>query len=188
MKGLKELTWIKLKVDLFDNRKIKHLRRLPGGNDIVLIWVMLLTMAGRCNAGGSIFLTEQIPYTTAMLADEMGFPQATVEMALNALQQLGMISYGDDNSLLISSWSEHQSVDRLEQIREQERLKKQRQREAKRALAAGTVPENVPGTNGGTCPGTVPQCPAIEEDKEKDTDIDKESVCNNARARARSFE
>ena len=53
-----EVKWVKLTTDMFDNRKIKHLRKLPDGNNIVLIWVMLLTMAGRCNAGGMIFLTE----------------------------------------------------------------------------------------------------------------------------------
>ena len=66
-----EIKWVKLTTDMFDNRKIKHLRRLPEGNNIVLLWVMLLTMAGRCNAGGMIFLTENIPYTSKMLADEL---------------------------------------------------------------------------------------------------------------------
>ena len=77
---------------MFDNRKIKHLRRLPEGNNIVLIWVMLLTMAGRCNAGGMIFLTENIPYTPKMLADELGFEENTVKLALDALEQLEMIT------------------------------------------------------------------------------------------------
>ena len=83
-----EVKWVKLTTDMFDNRKIKHLRRLPEGNNIVLIWVMLLTMAGRCNSGGMIFLTENIPYTPKMLADELDFEEATVTLALKALEQL----------------------------------------------------------------------------------------------------
>jgi hypothetical protein len=79
-----EVKWIKLTTDMFDNRKIKHLRKLPEGNSIVLIWVMLLTMAGRCNASGMIFLTENIPYTPKMLADELGFEENTVKLALEA--------------------------------------------------------------------------------------------------------
>ena len=55
---------------MFDNRKIRHLRKLPEGNSIVLIWVMLLAMAGKCNDHGKIYLTENIPYTPKMLADE----------------------------------------------------------------------------------------------------------------------
>lgn len=134
---MSDLKWIKLSLDMFDNPKIKHLRRLPSGNDIVMIWVMLLTMAGRCNAGGAIFLTEKISYTPAMLADEMDFPQATIESALNSLQSLGMISYGDDNSLKISNWSKYQNQDRMAEIREYNRIAQQRSRERKReALTA----------------------------------------------------
>lgn len=48
-----DVKWIKITTDMFSNRKIKHLRKLPEGNSIVLIWVMLLTMAGRCNSGGT---------------------------------------------------------------------------------------------------------------------------------------
>ena len=33
-----EVKWIKITTDMFDNRKIKHLRKLPDGNNIVLIW------------------------------------------------------------------------------------------------------------------------------------------------------
>ena len=83
-----DVKWIKITTDMFDNRKIKHLRRLPDGNNIVLIWVMLLTMAGRCNAGGMIFLTENIAYTPKMLADELGFEENTVRLALEALEHM----------------------------------------------------------------------------------------------------
>ena len=79
-----EVKWIKLTTDMFDNRKIRHLRKLPEGNNIVLIWVMLLTMAGKCNAGGMIFLTENIPYNSKLLAEEVDFEERVVELALKA--------------------------------------------------------------------------------------------------------
>ena len=42
-----EVKWIKLTTEMFDNRKIRNLRKLPEGNKIVLMWVMLLTMEGK---------------------------------------------------------------------------------------------------------------------------------------------
>lgn len=117
---------------MFDNRKIKHLRRLPDGNNIVLIWVMLLTMAGRCNAGGMIFLTENIPYTPKMLADELDFEENTVRLALDALERLGMV-VTSNGCFTIAGWSEHQNIEGMDKIREQNRIRKQRQR-AKAAL------------------------------------------------------
>lgn len=131
-----DVKWIKITTDMFDNRKIKHLRRLPEGNNIVLIWVMLLTMAGRCNANGMIFLTENIPYTTKMLADELDFEENTVQLALKALEQLGMITTNSD-FFYITGWAEHQNIEGMDKIREQNRIRKQRQREREKLL-----PEN----------------------------------------------
>ena len=109
--------WIKITTDMFDNRKIKHLRKLPEGNSIVLIWVMLLTMAGRCNANGMIYLTENIPYTTKMLADELGFEENLVKLALEALAQFEMI-VTDSNYLFVSGWQEYQNIEGMEKIRD----------------------------------------------------------------------
>ena len=128
-----DVKWIKLTTDMFDNRKIRHLRRLPEGNNIVLIWVMLLTMAGRCNSGGMVFLTENIPYTPKMLADELDFEENTVQLALNALEQLNMI-VTDSGYFAIAGWDEYQNIEGMDKIREQNRLRKQKQREKQKAL------------------------------------------------------
>ena len=125
-----EVKWIKITTDMFDNRKIKHLRRLPEGNSIVLLWVMLLTMAGRCNASGMIFLTENIPYTPKMLADELDFEENTVQLALQALEQLGMVVC-QENYFSIAGWQEYQNIEGMEKIREQNRKRKQRRRRKK---------------------------------------------------------
>ena len=113
-----DVKWIKITTDMFDNRKIKHLRRLPDGDSIVLIWVMLLTLAGRCNSGGMIFLTENIPYTPKMLADELDFEESTVQLALNALEQLGMIQTNDNGFIAVTGWEKHQNIEGMEKIRE----------------------------------------------------------------------
>ena len=120
MTSLADVKWIKLTTNMFDNRKIKHLRRLPEGNSIVLIWVMLLTMAGRCNANGMIFLTENIPYTPKMLADELDFEENTVKLALEALEQFNMI-VTDGKYFAIAGWEEYQNIEGMEKIREQNR-------------------------------------------------------------------
>lgn len=114
-----KVEWVKITTDMFDNRKIRYLRRLPEGNNIVLIWVMLLTLAGRCNAGGMIFLTEDIPYSPAMLADELGFKESTVTVALQALERMGMISATDDGAICLPGWEDHQNVAGLDKIRTQ---------------------------------------------------------------------
>ena len=132
-----DVKWIKLTTDMFDNQKIRHLRRLPEGNNIVLIWIMLLTMAGRCNAGGMIFLTENIPYTTKMLADELGFEENIVKLAIQALERLDMI-VADEDYFSISNWEKHQNTAGLDKIREQKRISQAKWR-AKKALVESHV-------------------------------------------------
>lgn len=154
--------WVKITTDMFDNRKIKHLRRLPDGNSIVLIWVMLLTMAGRCNAGGMIFLTENIPYTPKMLADELDFEENTVILALNALEQLQMV-VTDGECFRIAGWEEYQNVEGLDKIREQTRKRVAAYRERQKRVG-------LPAAGDGNVTGnvTVTQGNAIEEERETD--------------------
>jgi len=148
--------WIKINIDMFDHRKIKYIRRLPEGDSIVLIWVMLLTMAGRCNDGGRIWLTENIPYNAKSLANELGFEESTVMLALDALENLRMIDRTSD-CLTIPGWEEYQSVDRLSEIREYNRIAKQKSRAKQKAL------QDVNDTS-----RTSQRCHATDIDKERD--------------------
>ena len=159
-----EVKWVKLTTDMFDNRKIKHLRRLPEGNNIVLIWVMLLTMAGRCNSGGMIFLTENIPYTPKMLADELDFEENTVLLAIQALEQLDMI-VTDNGFFAIAGWEEYQNADKLAEIRAKDRERKRLKREQAKALL--DVSTDVHGNS--------TDVPHIEEEKEEEGDKEEES-------------
>jgi uncharacterized phage protein (TIGR02220 family)/predicted phage replisome organizer len=162
---LAEVKWIKLTTDMFDNRKIKHLRRLPEGNNIVLIWVMLLTMAGRCNSGGMIFLTENIPYTPKMLADELDFEENTVQLALNALEQLDMV-VTNKGHFTIAGWEEYQNIEGMDKIRESKRLAQARWRAKQKEL---------PDVDS-TVDSTRYLVDDAEEDKDKDIDKEKEYI------------
>ena len=162
-----EVKWVKLTTDMFDNRKVKHLRKLPDGNNIVLIWVMLLTMAGRCNSGGMIFLTENIPYTPKMLADELDFEENTVILALQALENLDMI-VTDNGFFTIAGWDEYQNIDGMNKLREQNRARVAKHREKKKLLQ-GNVTGNVTGKE------------EKEEDQEKEKEYHSFIQCEDAK-------
>ena len=166
-----DVTWIKLYIDMFDKRKIKKLRRLPAGNDLLLIWIMLLATAGKCNAGGMIFITESVPFTEEDLADELGFEVNTIKLALQALEDLNMISRTDDGFITIDGWEDHQNTDKLAEIRERNRLAKQKSRAKQKLLQ--TPSEDV-NSMSHDCHMTSQPCHDTEEDKEKEEDKDKE--------------
>ena len=148
------------------NRKIKQIELMPEGDTILVIWLKLLLLAGNVNDGGNIYLTPEIPYTDEMLANELRRPLTTVRMALKVFEQYGMIEIIDD-ILHLSSWEKYQNVERLDEIREYNRLAKQKSR-AKKKLLEG-VKDNVNDKS-----MTSQRCHDIEEEKEEDKEKEKE--------------
>lgn len=168
-----EVKWIKLNTNMFDNSKVKYIRTLPEGNNIVLIWVMLLAKAGKCNANGYIFLTENIPYTPDMLAAEFGFEVNIINLALISLSKLNMIQL-EEQIISIQGWSEHQNIEGLDKIRTQTKERVAKHREKQKLLKESNVTHcNV------TCNATVTQCNATDIDIEEDIEIDKDIDINN---------
>ena len=158
------ISWIKIDVGMFENRKIRYLRKQPEGDSIVLIWIMLLTLAGRCNAGGAIFLTETVPYTPQMLADELGFDVDTIHNVLEALERLNMV-VPNGSYIQIAGWSEHQNIEGMEKVREQNRMRKAAQREREKAKR---------DVSSRDCHVTVTQSHATDKEEEKEIELDRD--------------
>lgn len=163
-----DVKWIKIAVDMFDNRKIKQIGSMPEGDSLLLVWVQLLCLAGNVNDGGFIYLTKEIPYTDEMLATQFNKPISTVRLALKTFEQFGMIEI-INNMIFLSSWEKYQSIDRLTEIREQTRARVAKHREKQKLLAAGQLD--------GESNVTVTQGNALEEDidKDKNKSISKKS-------------
>ena len=166
-----EVKWVKITTDMFDNRKIKHLRRLDNGDNLALIWVMLLTIAGRSNADGCLYLTEGMPYDAAMLSDELGFDEQTIDFALKTMVQLRMI-IKEKGVFRIAGWEEYQNVEGMEKIKEQNRVRKQRQRVKKEIF--DDVSRDTSRDSHVTCHADVTLCHATEEEEEGEGEEEKE--------------
>lgn len=158
-----EVKWIKIAINMFDNRKIRQIEIMPDGDSLLLIWVKLLCLAGNVNDGGYIYLTKEIPYTDEMLATQFNKPISTVRLALKTFEQFGMIEI-INNMIFLSSWEKYQNTDKLTEIREQTRARVAKHREKQKLLAAGQLD----GESNVTCNVTVTQGNALEEDIDKD--------------------
>lgn len=164
-----EVQWVKLYVEMFDKPKINKLRRLPAGNDILLFWIMLLATAGKCNSGGQIHITERVPFSKEDLADEFGFEISTIELALKAFVEFGMIDLYDDGFISVRNWEAYQNTDRLAELREYNRLAQQKSR-AKKKLLQGVNDTSM----------TSQSCQGIEEEKEIDKEKEYHSFVHSA--------
>ena len=130
---MSDVKWIKIEIDIFNNRKIKQIRKLPDGDGVIGIWLQILCLAGTVNDCGTIYLTRDVPYTDQMLSVEFDRPISIIKMALDVFRQFGMISIVND-FIQVSNWEKYQNVDGMEKMREQGRARIARYRE--RQLAA----------------------------------------------------
>ena len=142
-----DINWIKLRVDMFDDEKIKIIQSMPEGDAILVIWIRIIALAGKCNAKGLVLIEDEFPYSDEMLATIFNKPLATVRLALGTFEKFRMIER-TEKGIYISNFEKHQNTEGMEKIREQARIRKQREREKKRALLeAGntpTLPETLP--------------------------------------------
>jgi len=174
---LAEVKWIKLDVSLPDNKKIKRIRKMPDGNNIILFWVFLLSRAGESNQKGGLFFTENVPYTEDDLAADFDFSIEVVRFAIMTLEKYKMIELYDD-VIFIKNWNEYQQMDKLEKIQEQNRIRQANYRGKQQEIAKSNVTLTLP----------VTQCHAtdidIDLDLELDLELEKESNKDNTSKQA----
>lgn len=162
-----DIGWIKLSTNLPDNKKIKRIRRLPDGDKVILFWVFLLARAGESNQAGGVFITSTLPYSEEDLAADFDFTSEFVKFALMTLEKYSMVTRYDE-VLFIKNWEKYQSIDGMEKLREQNRIRQARYREKQKQLALGNVTRN----------DEITASNALEIEEEKEIDID--SSCSSS--------
>ncbi|CXT55186.1 TPA: phage replisome organizer N-terminal domain-containing protein [Staphylococcus aureus] len=150
-----EVSWIKLKVGMFDDSKIKYIEALPERDTIITIWVKLLTLSGKYNEQGYIMLSENLPYNEEMLANEFNRPINSIRLAIQTFETLGMIEKVN-GVIKVTNWEKHQSLDSKAKHKEKNKLRQQRYRERQKKLLEEK--SNV----------TVTLCNDTEEEKEEE--------------------
>lgn len=166
--GMSEIKWIKIKTDIFDDEKICLIDALPDRDAIIVIWIKLITLAGKLNTKGVLAISKNIVYTDEMLAQTFHRPLNTVRMALEVFEKFGMVEK-IDGVIMLPNWEKHQNIDGMEKIKEQNRNRAARHRQKQKLLAQNNesnvtdnVIHNVTVTHGN----------ALDKDKELDKDIE----------------
>ena len=162
---MSDVKWIKIATDIFNNNKIKMIEAMPDGDALIVIWFKILMLAGDTNDSGLIYFANNIPYNEISLSTVFNKPIALIQLALNTFEQFGMIEIIDD-FIHISNWEKYQNVDGMERLREQNRLRVAKYREKKKIKC--NVTSNV------TSNANVTHCNALEEELDKDIDIEKD--------------
>lgn len=160
-----DVKWIKITTDIFDDEKILLIESMPDAYAIITVWFKLLCLAGKQNNSG-VFMMGRIPYTYEMLATIFRMNKPTVTLALHTFEKFGMVEIVD-GVITIPNWEKHQSLDKLQEARENTRQRVAKHRAKQKQLAAN---------NGDVtpCNVTVTRCNALDKEEDKERDTDKE--------------
>lgn len=141
-----DIKWIKLSVNMFDDEKIKLIRTMPEGDSIVIIWVQILCLAGKINDNGMVYMGQNLAYSDEMLATILDHPVNTMRIALQTLEQFGMVEVNKDGTIDVLNWEKHQSTDKMAMIKHDNQIRQQRYyyRNKLRKLGVNTEVEGFP--------------------------------------------
>ena len=131
---MSEIKWIKITTDIFDDEKICLIDALPDRDAIIVIWIKLITLAGKLNRKGVLAISKNIVYTDEMLAQTFHRPLNTVRMALEIFEKFEMVEK-IDGVIMLPNWEKHQNIDGMEKIKEQNRNRAARHRQKQKLLA-----------------------------------------------------
>lgn len=134
-----KINWIKLSVNIFDDEKIKLIRKMPEGNSIILIWIQLLCMAGKTNDNGAVYMGQNMYYTDEMLATICDQPLNTIRLALETFRHFEMIEHTEQGLITIENWEKHQNIEGMEKIREQTRKRVAKHRKKQKELESNVT-------------------------------------------------
>ena len=175
-----EVKWIKLNVDMFDDEKIKIIQAMPDGDAILVIWLKLITLAGKTNDGGYIYISDNIPYTDEMLSIIMNKPIMTIKLAMDTFLNLRMIE-NDTKGIYLVNFEKHQSLSRMQELKEYNRIAQKKSREKRKALlTAKDVSMTVNDMS-----MTSQCCQETDIDIDKDIDKDIENIIETPKKETR---
>lgn len=169
------IDWIKLSTRMFEDEKIRIILSMPDGTIKLLIWLKLLTQAGKVNDYGFIYLNEDIPYTNEMLSVVFDITVEEISEALKTLSSLKMIDVSQNNIIRICNWEKYQNVEGMKRAKEMNKERVKRFREKKKLEGDEgneNKEESIDKNCNDDCNGNV------MDEKEKETQKENEEIKN----------
>ena len=163
----KKFYWLKLQYDFFNQREIKRLRKIAGGDTYTIIYLKMQLLS--IKTGGVIHYDEFEESLAEQLSLELDEDKDNIEVVINFLINYGLLEEISDNEFLLTKAAsnigkEGESAERVRKYRER---KKQKELEGKNEMLL--------------CNGSVTDCNTEKrrEEKEKDNREDNNNNKNN---------
>ena len=123
-----DIQWFKVESNIFSNRKIQIILKLPYGDTYFRVWIQLIALAVECNNEGRLEIGENNPMTIQNFSKIMGKSYKKMKNILEKFVELEML-IKEGETFLIKNWNVYQSIDKYEIVREQGRERQRKHRE-----------------------------------------------------------
>jgi len=143
---MKDIFWIKLSADFYQNRKIRKIVQLEDGYVKVAVWINLLCIAGNTNDNGLLFFSSKEPYSIELLAEEMRLSENFIKDTITLFEKREMIEI-EQNVWAIKNWEKYQNIGKMAAVREYNKQKKREERaRQKESLALRNLSKTSPNS------------------------------------------
>ena len=164
------IVWIKMKVGMFDGISFKRIKKAKiggksGRDKLTAIWFELMDFAGKRNENGRM---SDIDDLSIMIDRDV----KELKPCLDYFISEEMVEVTSDGIYNIVNWSTYQSTDELNKIKEQNRIRKQRQRDKNKNTT--DMSQETQRDCHGNVTAMSRDCHGIEEEREKEREEEKE--------------
>ena len=91
--------WLKLKRDFFKRHDVHCINGMENGREILLFYIKL--MIESVDHEGTLRFSKDKPYTNGTLAGVTDTPQNIVELAMDTLQDFGLVEIAEDKTIIL---------------------------------------------------------------------------------------
>ena len=123
-----EIQWFKVESNIFSNRKIQIILKLPEGDTYFRVWMQLISLAVESNNEGRLEIGENNPMTIENFSKIMGKSKKKVQRIIEEFVKLEML-IKEGETFLIKNWDKYQSIEKYEKYQRQNRERQRKYRE-----------------------------------------------------------
>ncbi|WP_459479450.1 phage replisome organizer N-terminal domain-containing protein [Clostridium saccharoperbutylacetonicum] len=107
---MRERKYIKFRIDMPDDTKLKIMDKMPERDLIQYIWFRLVLLAGKVNLMGELYLSKNIAHSIETLAIEFNREEKDIKLALDTFIKLEMVELTEGKVYRIKNFAKHQNI------------------------------------------------------------------------------
>ena len=118
---MRERRYVKFRTDMYDDTKFKIIDMKPERDLIHYVWTRVVTLAGKVNLEGNLYMSKNLPYTIETLAIEFNRGEEQIKLALDIFIELEMLELTDGRVYRVKNFAKHQNIKVKEKIKSEDK-------------------------------------------------------------------